>query len=48
MLTVPPAPQVLLSAMQEELSVGQGPASPGALFRTPVLRLRTCVSTLCW
>ncbi|XP_036851242.1 solute carrier family 22 member 12 isoform X6 [Manis javanica] len=40
--------EVLLSAMQEELSVGQGPASPGALFRTPVLRLRTCVSTLCW
>lgn len=34
--------------MQEELSVGQGPASPGALFRTPGLRLRTCVSTLCW
>ncbi|XP_036783470.1 solute carrier family 22 member 12 isoform X6 [Manis pentadactyla] len=40
--------EVLLSAMQEELSVGQGPASPGALFRTPGLRLRTCVSTLCW
>ncbi|XP_034501059.1 solute carrier family 22 member 12 isoform X3 [Ailuropoda melanoleuca] len=40
--------EVLLSAMQEELSVGQAPASLGALVCTPGLRLRTCVSTLCW
>ncbi|XP_025734805.1 solute carrier family 22 member 12 [Callorhinus ursinus] len=40
--------EVLLSAMQEELSVGQAPASLGALFCTPGLPLRTGISTLCW
>ncbi|XP_029813429.1 solute carrier family 22 member 12-like isoform X2 [Suricata suricatta] len=40
--------EVLLSAMQEELSAGQSRASPRALFCTPGLGLRTCVSTLCW
>ncbi|XP_022363172.1 solute carrier family 22 member 12 isoform X3 [Enhydra lutris kenyoni] len=40
--------EVLLSAMQEELSAGQAPPSLGALFCTPGLRLRTCASTLCW
>ena len=40
--------QVLLSATQEELSVGQAPASLGTLLRTSGLGLRTCVSTLCW
>ncbi|XP_012633405.1 solute carrier family 22 member 12 [Microcebus murinus] len=40
--------EVLLSAMQEDLSVDQAPSSLGTLFRTPGLRLRTCVSTLCW
>ncbi|XP_077915263.1 solute carrier family 22 member 12 isoform X3 [Halichoerus grypus] len=40
--------EALLSAMQEELSVGQAPASLGALFCTPGLPLRTGISTLCW
>ncbi|XP_004437617.1 PREDICTED: solute carrier family 22 member 12 isoform X3 [Ceratotherium simum simum] len=40
--------EVLLSAMQEELSVSQAPASLGTLLRTPGLGLRTCVSALCW
>ncbi|XP_077615741.1 solute carrier family 22 member 12 isoform X2 [Crocuta crocuta] len=40
--------EVLVSAMQEELSAGQATASPGALLCTPGLGLRTCVSTLCW
>ncbi|XP_008590457.1 PREDICTED: solute carrier family 22 member 12 isoform X1 [Galeopterus variegatus] len=40
--------EVLLSAMQEELSAGQSPASLGTLLRTPALHLRTCVSSLCW
>lgn len=40
--------QVLLSAMQEELSVGQAPATLSTLLCTPGLGLRTCVSTLCW
>nr|XP_039326673.1 solute carrier family 22 member 12 isoform X2 [Saimiri boliviensis boliviensis] len=41
-------PEVLFSAMQEELRVGQVPASLGTLLRIPGLRLRTCISTLCW
>ncbi|XP_054297143.1 solute carrier family 22 member 12 isoform X2 [Pongo pygmaeus] len=41
-------PEVLFSAMQEELSVGQAPASLGTLLRMPGLRFRTCISTLCW
>ncbi|XP_057584795.1 solute carrier family 22 member 12 isoform X3 [Hippopotamus amphibius kiboko] len=40
--------EVLLSTMQEELSVGQASASLGALLCTPGLGLRTCISTLCW
>ncbi|XP_019593272.2 solute carrier family 22 member 12 isoform X1 [Rhinolophus sinicus] len=40
--------EVLLSAMQEELSVKQAPASLGTLFYTPGLGLRTCVSIPCW
>uniref|UniRef100_A0A8C0MB13 Solute carrier family 22 member 12 n=1 Tax=Canis lupus familiaris TaxID=9615 RepID=A0A8C0MB13_CANLF len=40
--------EVLLSAMQEELSVGQAPSSLNALFCMPRLGLRTCISTLCW
>uniref|UniRef100_A0A8D1C0N2 Major facilitator superfamily (MFS) profile domain-containing protein n=1 Tax=Sus scrofa TaxID=9823 RepID=A0A8D1C0N2_PIG len=40
--------EVLLSAMQEELSVGQAPATLSTLLCTPGLGLRTCVSTLCW
>ncbi|XP_062951813.1 solute carrier family 22 member 12 isoform X3 [Cynocephalus volans] len=40
--------EVLLSAMQEELSAGQSPASLVTLLRTPGLHLRTCVSSLCW
>uniref|UniRef100_A0A8C3WZQ4 Solute carrier family 22 member 12 n=1 Tax=Catagonus wagneri TaxID=51154 RepID=A0A8C3WZQ4_9CETA len=40
--------EVLLSAMREELSVGQAPATLGTLLRTPGLGLRTWVSTLCW
>uniref|UniRef100_A0A2K6FG44 Solute carrier family 22 member 12 n=1 Tax=Propithecus coquereli TaxID=379532 RepID=A0A2K6FG44_PROCO len=40
--------EVLLSAMQEDSSVDQAPSSLGTLFCTPGLRLRTCVSTLCW
>ncbi|XP_034868272.1 solute carrier family 22 member 12 isoform X2 [Mirounga leonina] len=40
--------EALLSAMQEELSVGQAPARLGALFCTPGLPLRTGISTLCW
>ncbi|XP_011897245.1 PREDICTED: solute carrier family 22 member 12 isoform X1 [Cercocebus atys] len=41
-------PEVLLSAMREELSVDQAPASLGTLLRTPGLRFRTCISMLCW
>ncbi|KAM9220404.1 LOW QUALITY PROTEIN: solute carrier family 22 member 12 [Dugong dugon] len=40
--------EVLLSAMQEELSMGQAPASVGTLLRMPGLRQRTCLSVLCW
>ncbi|KAM5319330.1 solute carrier family 22 member 12 isoform 6-T6 [Glossophaga mutica] len=40
--------EVLLSALQEELSVSQAPTSLGTLLCTPGLRLRTCASTLCW
>uniref|UniRef100_A0A8C8YL17 Solute carrier family 22 member 12 n=1 Tax=Prolemur simus TaxID=1328070 RepID=A0A8C8YL17_PROSS len=40
--------EVLLSAMQEDQSVDQAPSSLGTLFCTPGLRLRTCVSMLCW
>ncbi|XP_007943001.1 solute carrier family 22 member 12 [Orycteropus afer afer] len=40
--------EVLLSAMQEELSVGQARVSMSALLCTPGLCHRTCVSTLCW
>ncbi|XP_049745882.1 solute carrier family 22 member 12-like isoform X3 [Elephas maximus indicus] len=40
--------EVLLSAMQEELGVGQAPASVGDLLRTPRLRHRTYPSVLCW
>ncbi|XP_077718363.1 solute carrier family 22 member 12 isoform X4 [Canis aureus] len=40
--------EVLLSAMQEELSAGQAPSSLNALFCMPRLGLRTCISTLCW
>lgn len=40
--------EVLLSAMQEDPSVDQAPSSLGTLFRMPGLRLRTCVSMLCW
>ncbi|XP_053418166.1 solute carrier family 22 member 12 isoform X2 [Nycticebus coucang] len=40
--------EVLLSAMQEDLSTNQAPSSLGSLLRTPGLRLRTCLSTLCW
>ncbi|XP_042762423.1 solute carrier family 22 member 12 isoform X1 [Panthera pardus] len=40
--------EALLSAMREELSASQAPASPAALLCTPGLGLRTCVSTLCW
>ncbi|XP_023374257.1 solute carrier family 22 member 12 isoform X2 [Otolemur garnettii] len=39
---------VLLSAMQEDLSMNQAPSSLGSLLHTPELRLRTCLSTLCW
>uniref|UniRef100_F7CFU9 Solute carrier family 22 member 12 n=1 Tax=Equus caballus TaxID=9796 RepID=F7CFU9_HORSE len=42
------AGDVLLSAMQEELSASQGPASLGTLLCTPGLGLGICVSTLCW
>ncbi|XP_006901592.1 PREDICTED: solute carrier family 22 member 12 [Elephantulus edwardii] len=38
----------LLSAMQEEQRAGQAPVSMVALFRTPGLRQRTCISILCW
>nr|XP_015289679.1 solute carrier family 22 member 12 isoform X2 [Macaca fascicularis] len=41
-------PEVLLSAMREELSMDQAPASLGTLLRTPGLRFRTCISMLCW
>lgn len=41
-------PQVLLSAVQGELSVSQAPASLGTLLRTRGLGLPTCVSTLGW
>ncbi|XP_019500733.1 PREDICTED: solute carrier family 22 member 12-like [Hipposideros armiger] len=40
--------EVLLSAMKEELSVRQAPASLSTLLCTPGLGLRTCVSILCW
>ncbi|KAM5225362.1 solute carrier family 22 member 12 isoform 2-T2 [Hipposideros larvatus] len=40
--------EVLLSAMKEELSVRQAPASLNTLLCTPGLGLRTCVSVLCW
>ncbi|XP_006861149.1 PREDICTED: solute carrier family 22 member 12 [Chrysochloris asiatica] len=40
--------EVLLSAMQEELNVGQAQASLSALFLTPGLRHRTYLSILCW
>ncbi|XP_006149909.1 solute carrier family 22 member 12 isoform X1 [Tupaia chinensis] len=40
--------EVLHSAMREELSSGQAPASLSTLLRTPGLRLRTYVCTLCW
>ncbi|XP_036908977.1 solute carrier family 22 member 12 isoform X2 [Sturnira hondurensis] len=40
--------EVLLSALQEELSVSQAPSSLCTLFRTPGLRLRTCASTPSW
>ncbi|KAM6158136.1 solute carrier family 22 member 12 [Rhynchocyon petersi] len=38
----------LLSAMREEQSEGQAPVSMAALFCTPGLCQRTCISTLCW
>ncbi|XP_050613140.1 solute carrier family 22 member 12 isoform X2 [Macaca thibetana thibetana] len=41
-------PEVLLSAMREELSMDQAPASLGTLLHTPGLRFRTCISMLCW
>ncbi|XP_032007753.1 solute carrier family 22 member 12 isoform X3 [Hylobates moloch] len=41
-------PEVLLSVMREELSMGQAPTSLGTLLRMPGLRFRTCISTLCW
>ncbi|XP_020938533.1 solute carrier family 22 member 12 isoform X2 [Sus scrofa] len=34
--------------IEEELSVGQAPATLSTLLCTPGLGLRTCVSTLCW
>lgn len=40
--------EVLLTAMREELSAARDPASLGTLLRTPGLRLRACISTLCW
>ncbi|XP_054581804.1 solute carrier family 22 member 12 [Eptesicus fuscus] len=40
--------EVVLSAMQEELSASRAPASLGSLLCTPGLGLRTAVSTLCW
>ncbi|XP_016075731.1 PREDICTED: solute carrier family 22 member 12 isoform X3 [Miniopterus natalensis] len=40
--------EVLLSAMQKELSVSQTPTNLGNLLCTPGLGLRTFVSTLCW
>nr|XP_004656682.1 solute carrier family 22 member 12 [Jaculus jaculus]XP_045011592.1 solute carrier family 22 member 12 [Jaculus jaculus]XP_045011598.1 solute carrier family 22 member 12 [Jaculus jaculus] len=40
--------EALLSAMRAELSGDQAPARVSLLFRTPALRLRTCVSMLCW
>lgn len=40
--------EVLLKAMQEELSTGQARANLGTLFRMPELRLRTWVTILCW
>uniref|UniRef100_A0A9L0IMG7 Solute carrier family 22 member 12 n=1 Tax=Equus asinus TaxID=9793 RepID=A0A9L0IMG7_EQUAS len=42
------AGDVLLSAMQEELSASQAPASLGTLLCMPGLGLGICVSTLCW
>lgn len=41
-------PQVVLSALQEEVSRGQDPVSLGTLFCTPGLRLRTWVSLMIW
>nr|XP_040140092.1 solute carrier family 22 member 12 isoform X2 [Ictidomys tridecemlineatus] len=40
--------EVVLSALQEEVSRGQDPVSLGALFCTPGLRLRTWVSLMIW
>lgn len=40
--------EVLLSAMQKELSVSQTPTNLGNLLCTPGLGLRTCASSLCW
>ncbi|XP_036182683.1 solute carrier family 22 member 12 [Myotis myotis] len=40
--------EVVLSAMQEELSASRAPASLGHLLCAPGLGLRTGVSTLCW
>lgn len=51
MLTAPNnslASKVLFSAMRQELSVSQAPASPGTLLPTPGRGLRPWVSILCW
>ncbi|XP_015332554.1 solute carrier family 22 member 12-like isoform X2 [Marmota marmota marmota] len=40
--------EVVLSALQEEVSRGQDPVSLGTLFCTPGLRLRTWVSLMIW
>nr|XP_051696154.1 solute carrier family 22 member 12 [Oryctolagus cuniculus] len=40
--------EVLLSATREELSGDPAPARLSTLLRTPGLRLRTCISMLCW
>uniref|UniRef100_A0A8C6REI2 Solute carrier family 22 (organic anion/cation transporter), member 12 n=2 Tax=Nannospalax galili TaxID=1026970 RepID=A0A8C6REI2_NANGA len=40
--------EAVLSAMQEEPSGEQAPTRLGTLLCTPGLRLRTCISMLCW
>lgn len=40
--------EVLLAALREDLSGGAAPPSLGTLLRMPELRLRLCVSCLCW
>ncbi|XP_069874109.1 solute carrier family 22 member 12-like [Dipodomys merriami] len=40
--------EALLSAMREELGGDQAPIKLSTLLSTPVLRLRICVSMLCW